>query len=219
MKIRESYGIPQQMEESIQVPSVPKKEIQPINGSTTIKKEEVFDPIIEESKDESASKINKENEEKATNKENKENISNDNNEDNTLDKEKRDDKSNNEKEEKASNQETTEKTSKEDIVEIPCNKNEDDIAIKNNEENLEISKEPHKNEGSFNEYKNQFEDFLPIYTSPDLLISPKNESPLIAAQEQENITPLPQAHIQSNLSSKRASLKIDPQTIDSGTLS
>jgi len=233
MKIRESYGIPQQVEEEVHVPSVAKKEIQPINETIAIKKDDskVFDPIIEETKDELTSKItNKENEESEANKENEENEKNKANEENEENEEKISNKdneiedkiSNKENEEKISNQEIAEKTSNEDIVDIPDNKeDEDDIPCENDEDNTKITKEPLKSEFSFSdmEYKNQFQDFLPIYASTDLFMTPKSDSPLMAVQEQENITPLPQAHIQSNLSSKRASLKIDPQTIDSGTLS
>ena len=40
----------------------------------------------------------------------------------------------------------------------------------------------------------------------------------ILVKEEEEISPLPQAHIQSNLSSKRASMKLDPSMDDSGKM-
>ncbi|ORX45168.1 SAICAR synthase-like protein [Piromyces finnis] len=172
MKIREAFGIPQQTKESVNVSPVSQKEIQPVNGSTSIseyttnKKEESknINPIIEESKDEFKSTIYKENEEEEINTEN-------------------------------------------------IKENKDNVSSENNRKNSQTSKESSINDGDA-EYKSQFKDFIPIYASTDLFVSPKSESPLIIDEEKENITPLPQAHIQSNLSSKRASLKINPQTVE-----
>jgi len=190
LKIRESYGVPKQEEDILNRNTQPvtPKEAQPINEMVDIKKE-VPKSVNEDS---SCKTENKESEQKATNKE----IEN--------------------KDEIPKNEPESELCSKE----LSSKKDDSEDSVPNesniNEMGENIIKASLKNEHTSDnqEIKN---DKPPVFLSTDIFITPKTESPLSATQE-EDITPLPQAHIQTNLSSKRASLKIDPSSVESGTL-
>lgn len=62
--------------------------------------------------------------------------------------------------------------------------------------------------GSFSEYNKQLKDLIPLYTSTDLFVTHKSELP-IASTDENIIEQLPQTNAQSNLSSKRNSMKVE----------
>ncbi|KAG4095197.1 SAICAR synthase-like protein [Neocallimastix lanati (nom. inval.)] len=193
LKIRESYGVEQPQEETEfkSVPVIAPKEARPLNNAS--KKEEIknTDVIIEESKEEESSSKNN----KVINESNIETSKP------SIPKQ--------EKLESSISSENQINNIKSDIDKqvIPENVEEvNRLSLKYDKESL----------GSFSEFNKQLKDLIPIYTSTDLFLTPKTESPILSADEE--IEPLPQAHIQSNLSSKRASMKIDPNLNESGTL-
>jgi len=189
LKIRESYGIP--IPEKEDTSNIKTKPATPKEAQPI---NEIVDVKKEESNTEKPQKKIEENEQKATNEE--------------IEK----------KNDIIKNESKSEQTVEESLPKM--NDSEDDIPNETNmdEEGTKISKTVLKsNEGSSKELEIK-NILLPVYGSTDIFMTPKSDSPLVDAPSEEEITPLPQAHIQTNLSSKRASLKIDPSSVNSGTL-
>jgi len=189
LKIRESYGIP--IPEKEDTSNIKTKPATPKEAQPI---NEIVDVKKEESNTEKPQKKIEENEQKATNEE--------------IEK----------KNDIIKNESKSEQTVEESLPKM--NDSEDDIPNETNmdEKGTKISKTVLKsNEGSSKELEIK-NILLPVYGSTDIFMTPKSDSPLVDAPSEEEITPLPQAHIQTNLSSKRASLKIDPSSVNSGTL-
>ncbi|KAG4098130.1 SAICAR synthase-like protein [Neocallimastix lanati (nom. inval.)] len=186
LKIRESYDVQQSQEEEKEIKPVQtlvSKETQPLNGTDAFKKEEVknIDTITEEStcKDDISKKLCNETSKSQLSISKKETSKN-----SILSKEHDEIKN-----DVGQQDEINQDNKAEDIIRL---------SLRYDKESL----------GSFSEYNKQLKDLIPLYTSTDLFVTHKSELP-IASTDENIIEQLPQTNAQSNLSSKRNSMKVE----------